>query len=232
MEEEFHQHFNGLSFFSVLNVLWFVELKCGTHLQKVCHQLKQETTPASSECSQVNNSHQWMNCGQKKHSASVTARWLDSRKHYISPKRKGQQVRHTFEVFLSWTLKILILLSIQVCCCLKKHQAQAWALTISIAAVLYVANVLLYHANGRNAYVPYNPWWCLSGQEIIISYAMLQPQILQDSFLYCENNGSYVFYEAEEVRANQTTRCEHRALFIVVPWKATFQGWNLHWWLV
>jgi hypothetical protein len=118
------------------------------------------------------------------------------------------------------------------CCCLKKHQAQAWALTISIAAVLYVANVLLYHANGRNAYVPYNPWWCLSGQEIIISYAMLQPQILQDSFLYCENNGSYVFYEAEEATANQTTRCEHRALFIVVPWKATFQGWNLHWWLV
>jgi hypothetical protein len=151
MEEEFHQHFNGLRFFSVLNVLWFVELKCGTHLQKVCHQLKQETTPASSECSRVNNSHQWMNCGQKKHSASVTARWLDSRKHYISPKRKGQQMRHTFEVFLSWTLKILILLSIQVCCCLKKHQAQAWALTISIAAVLYVANVLLYHANGRNA---------------------------------------------------------------------------------
>lgn len=114
MEEEFHRHFNGLSFFSVLNVLWFVELKCGSHLQKVCHQLKQETTPASSECSRVNNSHQWMNCGQKKHSASVTARWLDSRKHYISPKRKGQQMRHTFEVFLSWTLKILILLSIQV----------------------------------------------------------------------------------------------------------------------
>ncbi len=142
MEEEFHQHFNGLSFFSVLSVLWFVELKCGTHLQKACHQLKQETTPASSECSRVNNnSHQWMNCGQKKHSASVTERWLDSRKHYISPKRKGQQMRHTFEVFLSWTLKILILLSIQVCCCLKKHQAQAWALTISIAAVLYVANV-------------------------------------------------------------------------------------------
>ncbi|CAK9863428.1 unnamed protein product [Sphagnum jensenii] len=27
-------------------------------LQKVCHQLKQETTPASSECSRVNNSHQ------------------------------------------------------------------------------------------------------------------------------------------------------------------------------
>jgi hypothetical protein len=50
-----------------------------------------------------------------------------------------------------------------------------------------------------------------------ISYAMLQPEILQDSFLYCENNGSYVFYEAEEATANQTTRYEHRALFIVVP---------------
>jgi hypothetical protein len=90
-------------------------------------------------------------------------------------------------------------------------------LTISIAAVLYVANVLLYHANGRNAYAPYNPDDVFLAKRSSSPMQMLQPEILQDSFLYCENNGSYVFYEAEEATANQTTRCEHRTLFIVVP---------------